>query len=130
MRLLLDTHVVLWSAIWPERLSSEAADLLSQDNNELLFSVINVWEVAIKLGLNRPDFQVDPQRLLQNLLANGYVELPVNGRHAVAVASLPPIHRDPFDRMLIAQCIVEGATLLTADPVLMRYPAPVRLVTA
>jgi PIN domain nuclease of toxin-antitoxin system len=97
-------------------------------DNELLFSVVSLWEVAIKSARGRDDFQVDARLLRRTLLNNGYEELAVTGEHAVAVADLPPVHRDPFDRILVAQSIVEGITLLTSDPRVAQYPAPVRKV--
>ena len=128
MRLLLDTHLLLWTVGPDERLSSQARRLIGDPENELLFSVASVWEVAIKYGRARDDFQVDPRLLRRALLDNGYRELAVTGEHAVAVANLPPLHRDPFDRVLVAQSIVEGITLLTSDPRVAQYPAPVRKV--
>ena len=128
MRLLLDTHLLLWTVGPDERLSSQARRLIGDPENELLFSVASVWEVAIKYGRARDDFQVDPRLLRRALLDNGYRELAVTGEHAVAVANLPPLHRDPFDRILVAQSVVEGITLLTSDPRVAQYPAPVRKV--
>ena len=87
-----------------------------------------MWEAAIKHGLGRRDFRVDARLLRRGLLDNGYDELPITGEHAVALDSLPPIHRDPFDRMLIVQSMVEGITLLTVDPLIAQYPAPIRKV--
>jgi PIN domain nuclease of toxin-antitoxin system len=128
VRLLLDTHLLLWTVGPDERLSSQARRLIGDPENELLFSVASVWEVAIKYGRARDDFQVDPRLLRRALLDNGYRELAVTGEHAVAVANLPPLHRDPFDRLLVAQSVVEGITLLTSDPQVAQYPAPVRKV--
>jgi PIN domain nuclease of toxin-antitoxin system len=128
VRLLLDTHLLLWTVGPDERLSSQARRLIGDPENELLFSVASVWEVAIKYGRARDDFQVDPRLLRRALLDNGYRELAVTGEHAVAVANLPPLHRDPFDRILVAQSVVEGITLLTSDPRVAQYPAPVRKV--
>jgi len=128
MRLLLDTHLLLWSAVEPERLSPKAQIAIGDEDNELLFSPASLWEVAIKQRLRRPDFQVDVRLLRRNLLMNGYDELSVTGEHAVAVADLPPIHRDPFDRLLVAQSMVEGITLLTADRTVARYPGPIQRV--
>ena len=128
MRLLLDTQLLLWAARPSPQLSSRARRLIGDPENELLFSVASVWEVAIKYGRARDDFQVDPRLLRRALLDNGYRELAVTGEHAVAVANLPPLHRDPFDRILVAQSIVEGITLLTSDPRVAQYPAPVRKV--
>ena len=95
---------------------------------ELVYSAASIWEVAIKSGLGRADFTVDPRLLRRGLLENGYTEMPVTGSHAAAVDRLPPIHRDPFDRILVAQALVEGQTLLTADEVVARYRGPVRLI--
>ena len=128
MRVLLDTHVLLWAAGVPERLTREARDLIENPGTELVFSAASLWEVAIKHGLGRDDFRVDPRLLRRGLLENGYTELPVAGLHAVALDSLPRMHKDPFDRMLVAQAQVEGITLLTADPAVARYPGPIRLV--
>lgn len=126
MRLLLDTHILLWAAFSPMRLPAQARLLLEDDDNTLVFSVASLWEVAIKRGLGREDFRVDPRLLRRGLTDNGYEELPILGQHAAAVDGLPPLHRDPFDRMLVAQALVEGITLLTMDPLVARYPAPVR----
>jgi len=128
VRLLLDTHVLLWAAFASRRLPSTARALLEDEDNILLFSVASLWEVAIKRSLGRDDFQVDPRLLRRGLTDNGYEELPVQGPHAVAVDSLPPLHKDPFDRILVAQSLVEGVTLLTMDPLLARYPASVRMI--
>jgi PIN domain nuclease of toxin-antitoxin system len=128
VRLLLDTHLLLWTVSQSRRLSAQARHLIGDPGNELVFSTASIWEAAIKHSLRRDDFQVDARLLRRGLLDNGYRELPVTGEHAVAVASLPPLHKDPFDRMLVAQSIVEGVTLLTADPLVAQYPAPVRIV--
>jgi PIN domain nuclease of toxin-antitoxin system len=128
MRLLLDTHLLLWVISQSSRLSPQARQLIGDPDNEMVFSVASLWEVAIKYGRGRDDFQVDPRLLRRSLLDNLYRELPVTGEHAVAIATLPALHRDPFDRLLIAQSIVEGIMLLTADPLVAQYPAPVRRV--
>ena len=128
MKLLLDTHLLLWAAGQPERLSSTARALIGDPKSDLLFSAASLWEVAVKRGLGRPDFRVDPRLLRRGLLDNGYEELPITSEHAVAVDGLPAIHKDPFDRILIAQAIVEGIALLTADPVVAQYPGPIRAV--
>jgi PIN domain nuclease of toxin-antitoxin system len=125
---LLDTHLVLWVSGVSDRLSRTMRDMLDDPSNTFLFSVASIWETAIKHALKRVDFVNDPVLVRNSMLDVGHVELPITGPHACAVANLPHIHRDPFDRLLIAQAIVEGITLLTADPVLARYPAPVRLV--
>ncbi len=128
MRLLLDTHILLWAAGAPEKLSSRARGALNADDNQLMFSVVSLWEIAIKNGLGRNEFQVDPRLLRRGLSDNGYEELPVMGAHVLALDALPPLHKDPFDRMLIAQATAEGITLLTADKLLASYGAPVRRV--
>ena len=128
MSFLLDTHLLLWAAGLPARLPSVARALLEEPKSEPVFSAASLWEIAIKSGLGRADFHVDPRLLRRGLLENGYTELPVTGSHAVAVDLLPAIHRDPFDRMLVAQAQIEGLTLLTADPVVGRYPGPIRLL--
>ena len=126
MKVLLDTHVLLWAAGEPERLPEQARQLLEAPENELVFSVASLWEVAIKSALGRDDFRVDAAVLRRGLIENGYLELPVAGEHAVAVAALPPLHRDPFDRLLVAQAQIEGIVLLTVDPLVAAYPGPIR----
>ena len=128
MKLLLDTHLLLWAAGEPERLSPGALALINDAGNELLFSAASLWEIAIKRGLGRRDFQVDARLLRRGLLDNGYSELPIVSDHVVAIEDLPPIHRDPFDRVLVAQAMVEGIALLTMDPLVARYPGPIRRV--
>jgi PIN domain nuclease of toxin-antitoxin system len=128
LKLLLDTHLLLWAAGQPEQLSATARSLLDDPGNELLFSAASIWEVAIKRGLGRADFVVDPRLLRRGLLDNGYDELPITSEHAVAIDGLPAIHRDPFDRLLIAQSIVEGIALLTTDPLVAQYSGPIRKV--
>lgn len=130
MRLLLDTHILLWAAGLTERLPVAARTLIEDRTNLLHFSAASIWEVAIKSGLGRQDFVVNPGSLHRSLLANDYAELDVTGAHAVAVDLLPRIHRDPFDRLLVAQAQVEGLTLLTSDEVVGRYPGDVRLISA
>lgn len=128
MKLLLDTHLLLWAAGMPERLPVEAARLIEDEANTLLFSAASLWEIAIKSGLGRDDFRVDARLLRRGLLDNGYEELPILSAHAVMVDTLPEIHKDPFDRMLVAQAQYEGITLLTSDAVVARYPGPVKVV--
>jgi PIN domain nuclease of toxin-antitoxin system len=128
MKLLLDTHLLLWAAGNPARLPAGARELLDDPQNEPIFSSASLWKVAIKHGLGRGDFRVDARLLRRGLVDNGYGELPITSEHAVALDSLPRIHRDPFDRILIAQSMVEGITLLTADPLVAQYPAPIRKV--
>jgi PIN domain nuclease of toxin-antitoxin system len=126
MKLLLDTHLLLWAAGRPDRLSAAATKLIDSPANELLFSAGSIWEVAIKRGLGRSDFQADPRLLRRGLLDNGYSELPILSDHVVTIENLPPFHKDPFDRLLVAQATVEGITLLTSDSVVAQYPGPIR----
>ena len=128
MSFLLDTHVLLWAAGKPERLPGEVRAMIENLETELIFSAASLWEIAIKSGLGRSDFRVDPRLLRRGLLENDYTELAVTGAHAVVVDLLPPIHRDPFDRILIAQAQVEGITLLTTDEVVGRYPGPIEVL--
>ena len=128
MKLLLDTHVLLWAAGGSPRLPATAKKLIEDAESDLIFSATSIWEVVIKHMLGRTDFRADPVKLRSRLLANGYTELPMASGHALAVVALPPIHKDPFDRMLVAQAIVEEATLVTADRTVSRYPAPTILV--
>jgi PIN domain nuclease of toxin-antitoxin system len=128
MKLLLDTHLLLWAAGEPRRLSKQARTLIDNPDNELLFSAASLWEVAIKRGLGRGDFKVDTRLLRRGLLDNGYSELPIISDHVVETESLPPIPKDPFDRVLVAQATVEGITLLTTDSLVSQYPGPIRRV--
>jgi PIN domain nuclease of toxin-antitoxin system len=128
VRLLLDTHLLLWAADSVKRVPRRARALMSDPMNELVFSVASLWEIAIKSKLNRSDFQVDARTLRRGLIDNGYHELPIISEHAVAIDTLPPIHKDPFDRLLIAQATVEDITLLTDDLTLAQYPGPIQLV--
>lgn len=128
MKLLLDTQLLLWAAGQPESLSRSALDLLEDEDNELLFSAASLWEIAVKKSLGRDDFQVEPRVLRRSLLDNGYSELPITSDHAVNIDALPALHKDPFDRLLLAQALSEGITLLTADDQLARYSGPVRKV--
>ncbi len=125
MNYLFDTHLLLWAAATPARLPPRARGILEDGENDILFSVGSIWEVAIKNGLGRDDFQVEPALLRMALLDAGYRELPISGGHVTALGNLPPIHRDPFDRLFIAQAMVEGIALVTADPVIGRYSGPI-----
>ena len=128
MRLLLDTHLLLSVGKTPERLSPEAIHLITDPANAVTFSVASIWEVAIKSAKRRPDFDLSPHLFRGRMLREGYEELPIAGEHAAAVAELPRLHGDPFDRLLVAQAKVEGLTLLTADRALAQYPGPIRIV--
>jgi len=125
---LLDTHLLLWLAAEPARLSDAARDIVNDESVDSLFSVASLWEVSIKAGLDRPDFRVDARVLRRGLLESGFIELPIDVAHVVAVADLPPLHRDPFDRLLLAQARTEGLTLLTVDARLPAYGDFVRNV--
>ena len=126
MKVLLDTHLLLWAAADPHRLPAAARDEIENPANELVFSAASLWEVSIKSALGRPDFSVDSRLLRRGLLDNGYHELPITGEHAVGLAALPPLHKDPFDRILIAQALAEALVLMTVDERIAKYPAPVR----
>jgi len=128
MKLLLDTHLLLWAAGQPDRLPAQARALVDNEDNELIFSAASIWEVVIKSAMGREDFKVDARILRRGLLDNGYGELQIAGEHVVAIDNLPLTHKDPFDRVLVAQAQVEGILLLTADPLVARYPGPVKLV--
>jgi PIN domain nuclease of toxin-antitoxin system len=128
MKLLLDTHLLLWASEDSPRLSALASRMIADSENELLFSVASIWEISIKHAKGLESFHARPGTVWEGLLENGYSELAVLGKHAVASANLPPIHKDPFDRILIAQAMVEGILLLTGDSVIAQYPGPIRKV--
>jgi PIN domain nuclease of toxin-antitoxin system len=128
VKLLLDTQLLLWAAGRPERLSARARRQINDPQNELIFSAASLWEITIKNALGRDDFRVEPSVFRRALLDNGYIELPITSEHAVHADGLPPLHKDPFDRLLLAQARVEGMTLLTADEQLAHYGGPVRKV--
>ncbi|PKO78252.1 MAG: PIN domain nuclease [Betaproteobacteria bacterium HGW-Betaproteobacteria-15] len=128
MKVLLDTHILLWAAADSASLSEKAREILLSGSAELHFSAASIWEVAIKMGLGRPDFAVDPRQLRRGLLSNGYLELPITGEHAVEVSELEDLHKDPFDRILIAQAKVEGMQLVTADKLVAKYSGNILMV--
>jgi PIN domain nuclease of toxin-antitoxin system len=128
MDYLLDTHILLWMMDEYENLSPQAMAVVGDPANTLYFSAVNIWEVAIKHGLGRKDFTVNPHDLRSGALWAGMRELSILGNHAAAVTMLPAIHNDPFDRLLIAQAIVEDMPLITHDPTIAQYPAPIRYV--
>jgi PIN domain nuclease of toxin-antitoxin system len=128
MTLLLDTHLLLWAANEPSRLPEAARVLIENVENELVFSAASIWEISIKSGLGREDFKVGARVLRRGLLDNGYTELPITSEHAVNLDCLPSQHEDPFDRILVAQAMVEGITLLTSDAKMSGYPGPIRIV--
>lgn len=128
MRILLDTHVLLWSLYAPERLGEHAKAQIEDRTNAVLFSAASIWEIAIKAALRRPDFDIDPFEVLNEANAIGFTELAIDSRVAAAVRDLPQFHQDPFDRLLVAQALSEPAVLLTADSKLQPYSDLVRLI--
>ena len=128
MKLLLDTHLLLWAASEPDRLPEAAATAIADEGNELYFSAASIWEIVIKGGLGRDDFEVDANLLRRGLVDNGYAELAIASSHAIAVSALPSLHKDPFDRMLVAQATAERIELITSDERLAAYPGPIRKV--
>ena len=108
-----------------DNLSAGLRKLLEDQANRLVFSAASIWEIAIKSGLGRPDFDVPSGVFRRGLLEAGYQELPVTGVHAAALQGLPALHRDPFDRILVAQAMVESLTLVTADRTILTYPGPI-----
>lgn len=129
MKLLLDTHLLIWAAIDDPDLPDEARAVIEDTDNTLYFSVASMWEIVIKSALGRDDFQLDARVLRRSLLDAAYEELSIEAQHAFEVASLPPLHKDPFDRLLIGQAMAEGIVLLTHDEQIRRYDfAPVRYV--
>ena len=125
MKLLLDTHLLLWAAAG-EGLPAKAVQLIDDPGNDLLFSAASIWEIAIKTGLGRPDFQVDAGVFRRELLESGYEELAITSAHAAGVSTLPDLHKDPFDRILIAQAVAEGIVLLSADQAVLSYRGPIQ----
>lgn len=128
MRLLVDTHLLLWATAKSRRLPREARTMLEDPMNEILFSAASLWEIVIKSALRKADFKVDVARLRPAFAKMGFAELPVSGAHAERLASLPPLHKDPFDRMLVAQSLAEPLVLLTNDGVLAGYGDVVKVV--
>jgi PIN domain nuclease of toxin-antitoxin system len=128
MNYLLDTHLLIWVVTEDRKLPAVVLDLVNAPENTLFFSVLSLWEITIKRGLNRKDFLYDARVVRRALLDNGYEEISILSQHVVAVDALPPIHKDPFDRLLVAQATVEGITLLTADTTMAQYPGPVQWV--
>ena len=120
MRYLLDTHLLLWAAA--DTLPRSAKKYFAEEH-ELYFSPASIWEVVIKRALGRNDFQIDPKTFHEGLRVAGYIELPITGQHAIAVESLPSIHKDPFDRILLAQAESERMYLITTDGDLAKYPS-------
>jgi len=128
VRLLLDTHILVWALIEPVRLRVEVRETLEDPDNEILFSAASIWEIAIKAALGRGDFGVAPGTFVEEALRAGFAELPVRSNAALRVATLPHHHRDPFDRLLVAQAMTEPAMLYTADALLSAYSELVVIV--
>jgi PIN domain nuclease of toxin-antitoxin system len=129
LRLLLDTHVLLWALMARRRLPKPLLAKLADPNTDVLFSAINIWEIAIKRACGRPAFAFGPDDVLDAALGAGFTELPVKAAHAAHSGDLPPLHADPFDRLLVAQALCEPACLVTADAEIQRYPAPIEFFT-
>ena len=128
MQLLVDTHLLLWSVAASKKLPPTAREMLTDPSNDVFYSAASVWEIAVKSGLGRDDFQVDMPSLLQAFVAAGFVELAITSTHAARVTSLPDLHKDPFDRLLVAQALSEPALLLTNDAQLGQYGAHVHVI--
>jgi PIN domain nuclease of toxin-antitoxin system len=126
MKLLLDTHILLWACAAPSSLPPEAIRLIEDRSNELFFSAASIWEVGIKSAMGKASFRFDPAVLRRALLDADYQELAMTGQHGIAAAALPPIHNDPFDRMLIGQALTEGFVLVTKDQAIAKYSGPIR----
>ncbi len=121
MRVLTDTHVLIWALIEPHRMPVTHDLVLKDRSNDFFFSAVNIWEIAIKQALGRLDFDLDPIMVLAAARQTGFAELPVRSAAAARVATMPHHHRDPFDRLLVAQAIEEDAHLLSVDPILALY---------
>jgi PIN domain nuclease of toxin-antitoxin system len=128
MRILLDTHVLIWAVAVSRRLDPGTAADLQDPANDILFSAASIWEIAIKYRLGRADFAHEPNAIVNAARQTGFGELPIDAATAAAVARLPPVHRDPFDRLLIAQALAEPALLYTADARLRSYSDLVHIV--
>ena len=128
MKFLLDTHILIWAAIAPHKISSELTSLLSDPSNYLYFSSASIWEISIKESMGKKDFKVSTKKLHEGLVENGYKEIKVSALHAMEVIKLPFIHRDPFDRILVATAIWENMPLLTNDCILSPYHSLVRVL--
>ena len=128
MNLLLDTQMIIWATFWPELPPKQTREFIADENNDIFFSPASLWEVATKTALNRPDFQVDSKILRGQLLECGYHEIAITGHHTTAVSDLPMLHKDLFDRLLLAQAKEENISLVTSDEKLSDYPAPVILI--
>ena len=127
MKLLLDTHILLWAAGEPQKLPVKIRQLIEDEENTLFFSAASLWEIVIKNGLGRNDFQIEPRMFRSALMDNGYLEVPITSEHVLFVHDLPPLHKDPFDRILVAQSSIEGIALLTVDQAVIDYGGTVMI---
>lgn len=121
MKLLLDTHILLWAASEPQKLPVKIRQLIEDEENTLFFSAASIWEIVMKNGLGRSDFQIEPRMFRAALMDNGYLELPITSEHVLFVHDLPPLHKDPVDRILVAQSSIEGMAVLTVDQAVIDY---------
>ena len=121
MKLLLDTHILLWAAGEPQKLPVKIRKLIEDEENTLFFSAASIWEIVMKNGLGRSDFQIEPRMFRSALMDNGYLELPITSEHVLFVHDLPPLHKDPVDRILVAQSSIEGMAVLTVDQAVIDY---------
>lgn len=128
MKLLLDTHILLWACAAPSSLPREAVEMIEDRANELFFSAASIWEIGIKNAMGKASFQFDPGVLRRALLDGDYTELTMTSQHAIAAAVLPLLHSDPFDRMLIGQAATEGFILVTSDHAIAKYSGPIKHV--
>ena len=126
--ILLDTHLLIWAAADSPRLSRAAREAIEHPDHAPIFSAASIWEIAVKSALGRPGFDIDARRFRADLLAAGYRELDMTSVHGIDAASLPVLHRDPFDRMLVGQARAEGLTLYTSDRGVAAYGPPALLV--
>lgn len=122
---LVDTHVLIWLAVDSPRLGNVARAILADPDNQIFFSAISIFEIAVKERLSKPGFDVEASAIRRMMIENDFAELVVTGAHAAHVATLPLVHRDPFDRLLVAQAMIEGFTLMTADEHIGQYPGPI-----
>lgn len=128
MRVLVDTHMLVWLSAATERLPGRARAIIEDPANEIFFSAASIWELTVKHALGKAEIPIHPRILYNALAENDFPEIAMTSLHGLTAGSLPPIHKDPFDRMLIAQSMIEGCLLLTSDKMLARYDAPVQLI--
>ena len=119
MKLLLDTNILLWAAA--DKLPASVEKYILDESNELYYSSASIWEIVIKRGLNRPDFDVSPHLLNKSLVENGYLQIPISVEHTLLTGTLPMIHKDPFDRLLISTALAEDLTIITIDENIQKY---------